>query len=196
MTRSAEGSAWLPLTEMEEQSFPSDQLRLRGQGPSLAAMPSLRRRKVREIMTTAVVTVAPEAPLHEVTRRLRANHVSGLPVVDARGRLTGIITETDLARVLGERLGASSLDLLLHSTRLPPAAQDEATVNRFRETLGRLRVREAMTPDPVTIGPDESLATALERMRDERVNRLPVVEGSRVIGLIARQDLLTALLPP
>jgi CBS-domain-containing membrane protein len=195
MTRSAEGSAWLPLTELEEQSFPSDQLRLRSRAPDLTGMPSLRRRKVREVMTTAVVTVRPDAALNEATRRLRSNHVSGLPVVDGRGRLHGIVTETDVARVLGERLGASPLDLLLHMPRLPPAAQDESTMNRFRETLRRLRVRDAMTPDPVTIGPDEPLATALERMREERVNRLPVVKGRRVVGLLARQDLLTALLP-
>lgn len=195
MPRKSETAALLPLTEDQELSYPSDQLRVRPVARRESATQLVYNLRVRDIMTTRVVTVRSDAPLHEVTRRMRAFHVSGLPVVDARGRLVGIITETDVARELGERAGASPLDVLLHETPLPLAVQNEALLNRYRETLGRVKVSQVMTPDPVSISAGETLETAVRRMKEERVNRLPVIEEGRLVGLLARQDLLAALLP-
>ena len=195
MPRKSETAALLPLTEDQELSYPSDQLRVRPIARREEASPLVYNLRVRDIMTTRVVTVRSDAPLHEVTRRMRVFHVSGLPVVDGRGRLVGIITETDVARELGERAGASPLDVLLHETPLPLAVQNEALLNRYRETLGRVKVKQVMTPDPVSISAGETLETAVRRMKDERVNRLPVIDEGRLVGLLARQDLLAALLP-
>ncbi len=185
----------LPLTEEQELSYPSDQLRLRATTPRSARLEVVYNLRVRDIMTRAVVTIRRNDPLHEVTRRMRAFHVSGLPVVDAKGHVVGIVTETDVARVLGEKTGASPLGILLHETPLPRDLEDESLLNRYRSTLARVKVRYAMTPDPVTIGPRETVEAAVRLMQSERVNRLPVVEKRRLVGIVARQDVLTALLP-
>ncbi len=185
----------LPLTEDQELSYPSDQLRLLRPRVEISPPDAARALRVRDVMTTRVVTVPGNASLHEVTRRLRSFHVSGLPVVDARRHVTGIVTETDVARVLGEQLGMSPLGVLLHETPLPLALQDEATLNRYRDTLARAKVRDVMTPDPVTVAPEATVEEAIRLMREERVNRLPVVENRRLVGIVARQDLLAALLP-
>lgn len=195
MPRNRREMASLPLTENQELSFPSDQQRVRVGGSSGAPGRSSDRGCVRDVMTVRVVTVPADVSLHEATRRMRSNHVSGLPVVDADGDLVGIVTETDIGRVLGRGPGASPLDLLLHEFPLSAEQQHEAILNQYRETLARVRVREAMTPDPVTISPTATIASAVGKMREEKVNRLPVVEGHRVVGIVARQDLLLALLP-
>ncbi|HYK94200.1 MAG TPA: CBS domain-containing protein [Thermoplasmata archaeon] len=189
-------TAALPLSEEEEFSYPATSRRGSRTSVRPASAPTLvYNLRVRDTMTRKVVTVLADSPLHEVTHRMRAFHVSGLPVVDADGRLVGIITETDVARVLGERTGASPLDVLLHETPLPLALQDEAMLNRYRETLSHVKVRDVMTPAPISIGAGDTLETAIRRMKEERVNRLPVLEEGRLVGLIARQDVLSALLP-
>ncbi len=193
--KSAGERALLPLTENQELSYPSDQQRLLTPRVEFPRVDVARGVQVRDIMTERVVTVPRSASLHEVTRRMRAFHVSGLPVVDGRGHVAGIVTETDVARVLGEKLGMSPLGVLLHETPLPLALQDEATLNRYRETLSRAKVKDVMSPDPVTIFPEASVEEAIRLMREERVNRLPVVKDGKLVGIVARQDLLAALLP-
>ena len=187
--------ALLPLSEDEEQAYPSVPPRMEPARRGSPGKDIVYNLCVRDVMSKRVVTVLADSPLHEVTRRMRAYHVSGVPVLDGQGRLAGIVTESDVTRVLGERTGASPLEVLLHDTPLPLAMQNDAMLNRYRETLARVKVREVMTPLPISIGAGETLETALRRMREERVNRLPVLEGGRLVGVIARQDVLTALLP-
>lgn len=196
MPRNARERAALTLIEDPELSLPSDPVPLEERPVARHAGSRARPSRVEDVMTRRVVTVPADASLHEATRQMRSNHVSGLPVLDTAGDLVGIITETDVGRVLGRGPGASPLDLLLHEFPRYVEQQHEAILSQYRATLGRMSVREAMTPEPVTIPPEAPITAAVQRMREERVNRLPVVEGRKVVGIVARQDLLLALLPP
>lgn len=141
--------------------------------------------QVEEVMTHTVTTVSPEAPLAEVVEKLLDKAYTALPVVDAAGRVVGIISETDLL----ER-GDMEVSLSLKKVMDPDLA---------RTFLARLRqstraVAEVMTPEPVTIGPHAPLSEAARVMGKRKLKRLPVVDtDKRLLGILSRFDILTTL---
>jgi CBS domain-containing protein len=143
---------------------------------------------VDDVMTRDVVVVRPEIPLREVARLLAARGVSGLPVVDGRGSVLGVVSEADvLARVDGV---ARSRPRLL--SLLSPSGRDEVRRKLSARTAG-----EAMTRPAVTIGASASTSAAAALMVSRGVNRLPVVgEARRLVGIVARSDLVRAFARP
>ena len=133
-------------------------------------------------MTTDVVTVTPETSLKEVAQLLVANRIAGVPVCDVDGEVVGVVSEAD---VLWKELGLPEtaggfLDRILES----------AYGNTERASA--LTAAEAMTSPAITIAPDSAVARAAELMIEHRVNRLPVVAGGRLVGIVARADLVRA----
>jgi CBS domain-containing protein len=139
-----------------------------------------------DVMTPDVVRVRPDARVDEVARLMLEHHISGVPVIDAAGRLLGIVSEGDLVRrvetgTAGRR--AWWLELL---------ADPAALARDYVKTHGR-RVTDVMTRDVLTVGVDtpvEDIARLLER---RRIKRVPVVRDGRVIGIVSRADLVRGL---
>ena len=139
--------------------------------------------RVRDVMTTDVVTVGPEATYGETVDRLLAHDVSGLPVTDHAGTLLGIVTEADL--VSREAYGSQrrrALGLVVDYLR----GHDPAWVRRASGATAR----ELMTPVVTTASPDDDLRTAARRMLERGHKRLPVVAAGRLVGIVSRRDLL------
>ena len=141
--------------------------------------------KVRDVMTTDVVTVTPTTPLREVARLLSERRVSGAPVVDEQGSCIGVISEGDLLfKEIGQPEPRTPLEWVFGS-------RDTAEAIRRR---GARTAGEAMSAPPITIEPDMPLRVAAERMVNDGVNRLPVVENGRLVGIVTRADLVRAYL--
>jgi CBS domain-containing protein len=140
--------------------------------------------RVLDLMTTEVVTVTPEMSLKEAARTMTDLGVSGLPVLNAEGRIVGIITEADfLAREAGraEPRRRRLLDALFSEPQIAEA-----------ET-----VEQAMTLDPVVIYPEASLTEAARVMVNHGVKRLPVVDADGGLrGVISRADVVAAFTRP
>jgi CBS domain-containing protein len=137
---------------------------------------------VRELMTTEVLTVAPEGSLKDVAAILAEHGISGLPVCDAEGRVLGVISEGDiLFKEQGARQRRGGALAWLVDSRLQSTAKQDA------RTAG-----EAMTSPPITITPDRPAAAAARIMLDHSVNRLPVVSNGTLVGIITRADLVRA----
>lgn len=145
----------------------------------------MRRLTVRDVMTPDVVTVRVDASFKEVARLLDENSVSALPVLDADGRLAGVVSEADL-------LPKEYRGVRPKPRRLTSAARRQETAKASGDVAG-----DVMTAPAVTIDPDAMLAEAARKMVTEHVKRLPVVSvGGDLLGIVSRADLVSAFLRP
>ena len=142
--------------------------------------------KAMDVMTRDVVSVAPDASVIEAVRLMLQHKISGLPVVDASGDLQGVVTEGDFLRRVEtgtERKRSRWVEFLLGPGRL---ATD------YVHTTGR-KVGEVMTPDVRTVAEDDPLEKVVHLMERHRIKRVPVVRGSKVVGIVTRANLMRAL---
>jgi CBS domain-containing protein len=131
--------------------------------------------RIHRVMTTDVATVMPQTPLRDVASLFTVHGISGAPVVDAAGRVLGVVSEADVMRVAGGDVRPRS-----RLTRRPRHARGTAGAE--------------MTSPPVTITPDRTVADAAALMLERRINRLPVVIDGRLVGIVTRADLVRAFL--
>lgn len=142
--------------------------------------------QARDVMTTHVVTVRPDTLVAEIARTLLERHVSGVPVVDAGGRLVGIVSEGDLMR-RPESSTEAPRSWWLAILALPDEDQ-----RRYVKVHGQ-HAEDVMTRDVVTVPPDTTLAEIATRLEDGHLKRVPVVEGGKLVGIVSRADLLRGL---
>jgi CBS domain-containing protein len=145
-------------------------------------------------MSKPVITVRPEASLEAAASLMSTHGVSGLPVVDRRPRLVGVLSQKDIVRVLHERVGLSLpggvFDLILDSTK----SRRGDLPQECRALLETTRVRAAMSTRPITVNADASLDDAIRMLIEHKINRLPVLDRGVLIGIVSRQDLLSGFL--
>lgn len=139
--------------------------------------------KISELMQRDVVTITPDASLKEAAALLVEHGISGLPVCLPDGRLAGVISEADI--LVKEQGFAVDESPGLVGRILEQAYGDGAR-------LVAVTVGEAMSTPAVTIEPTEPVSAAAALMTRRRVNRLPVVEGGRLVGIVTRADLVRA----
>jgi CBS domain-containing protein len=123
----------------------------------------------REIMATRLITVRPEIPIFEAMRTLLRNRVSGAPVLGDGGSLVGMLSELDCLKVLA-------------SGEFYDDDHSEAGT-----------VRDYMTPVAQSVSPDLDVYSLAEYFLHHGVRRLPVVEGTQLLGQISRRDVLRTI---
>jgi CBS domain-containing protein len=155
----------------------------------------------RDLMTTGVETVHPDDEVSEVLTRLARADFNGFPVVDDDERVVGIVTQHDLVHLF-----QPSDRTLWIPVGFPPFLETleyaiDLSWDRLDTELDLLKyadepIREIMTDDVVTVGPDEEFDRILDLLADDDrdINRLPVVDDDgRLLGIVARQDVLRAV---
>lgn len=131
---------------------------------------------VREVMTPDVVTVTPEMSLRVAARRLAEHSITAMPVVDGSGRLVGVLSEADVMR-----------------EALVPDQRAHLIDVHVGEGPDVHRVREVMSPHPVTVHPEDDLMDAVRLMTDSAFKSLPVVEEGHVVGVVSRKDVIAQI---
>jgi CBS domain-containing protein len=122
-------------------------------------------------MQRQVKTVGGDTSIAEAVVSMADAHVSGMPVVDATGKVIGVLSTTDVL-----------------------AAEAEAGDVEARQTLfENTAVRDIMTPRPYTVAPDEDVREAARQMLYADVHRLFVAEGDKVVGIISTTDIVRAV---
>jgi CBS domain-containing protein len=142
--------------------------------------------RAHQIMTRPVITVTPETTIVEAANTMLHKHVSGLPVVDATGKLVGIVSEGDFIRrseIGTQRKRGRWLRFILGPGK---SASD------FVHEHGR-KISEVMTRSPLTISEDTALEEIVELMEKNNVKRLPVIRADKVVGIVSRANLLQAV---
>jgi CBS domain-containing protein len=145
---------------------------------------------VADIMTPDPIVVRPDTPLTEAIQILAADRISGLPVVDAKHKLVGIISETDLMWQESGVTPPAYIMLLDSVIYLKNPLQYERELHK---ALGQT-VGDVMSPAPVTIKPNQTVPEAARLMHERNIHRLPVLDAQgQVIGILTRGDIVRAM---
>jgi CBS domain-containing protein len=148
---------------------------------------------VGDVMSRPAISVHPGDPLRLACARLSQRGISGLPVVDDKLRPVGVLSQKDILRLLHDRAGLSLpgglFDLLLDAEE----ARRSDLLPACRAVLDRTPVREAMTPNPITIERSAKMDEAVQLLVARRINRLPVTHRGVLVGIVTRHDLLSGL---
>jgi CBS domain-containing protein len=137
-------------------------------------------------MTRPVITVTPDTTIVKAATVMLQRHVSGLPVVDASGKLVGVVSEGDFIRRAEIGTGRRRGRWLRFVLGPGKSASD------FVHEHGR-RVSEIMSTSPFTITEDTALAEIVALMEKNHVKRLPVMRGHQLVGIVSRANLLRAV---
>ena len=145
---------------------------------------------VADVMSRDPITVAPETPMKEAIQLLAKHRISGMPVLSDKGKLVGVISETDLI------WQESGVDIPPYITILDSVIYLKNPVT-FEQELHKAMgatVSEAMTTKVKTTPPEATLRDASRALHGDGVHRLPVLdEGGKVVGILTRGDIIRAM---
>lgn len=140
--------------------------------------------KIKDIMITDIRSLSPELTAREALYKILEQHISGLPVIDENGKLAGMFTEKDiLSYILPSYVGQVG--------KFMYGENPKAVLSKLI-SLGKISVKDIMRKEVVTINEDAPLAEAARIILTQQARRIPVVKEGRVIGIIAREDILKA----
>ncbi len=131
-----------------------------------------RRLQVRDLMTKDPITIGAGLSLYDAYALMYENEIRRLPVIQ-HGKLAGIVTLSDIQRALSTAVAGG------HT-----AAETTADLRASPLTVG-----DIMSPDPITVAPDDTIQDAAEQMLENQVSGLPVVEDGRVVGIVTESDI-------
>lgn len=132
--------------------------------------------KIKDIMTWNVVTVSSDTPIMEARKIMETHKIRRVPVVD-RGKLVGVVT---MDRIVG----------------VGPSPATSLSVWEMNYLLAKMKVKEIMQKDVVTIDPEASVEFATAYAQKNRVGIMPVMENDRVVGIVTTTDFALKVLNP
>ncbi len=143
----------------------------------------------KEIMTTDVVAVTTDTSLKELAKKFVETRYSNMPVLDENGELVGVISETDLVEQQRPMHIPTVMALFDWVFYLDSEKKFKEEVDRVTATT----VGELCTRNVVTCSPDDSVRDLAGLMSKHKVHLLPVVEQGKMVGVVARLDLIRAM---
>lgn len=129
---------------------------------------------VRNWMTPNVITISPDTSLLKIGKLMRDHKVRRVPVLSSDGKLKGIVSDRDVRDASPSK--ATTLDMY-----------------EMHYLLAEIKASNIMTPNPITVKPDDTVEMAAMLMLDHKIGGLPVVEHDRLVGIISEQDVFKAL---
>ncbi len=152
-------------------------------------------KKVKDYMKKKVVFFEPEDSIFKVAKTFSKHNISGAPVVDV-DRVVGVISESDVIKFLEvkmpRRSGVAEEPHVLAILMADFVKQGVEFLAEMRK-VAKSKVKDFMSKEVVSISPDATLLEAAEIMDRNKVNRLPVMQKDKLVGIIAKADLIRAL---
>jgi CBS domain-containing protein len=140
----------------------------------------------KEVMTREVTSVTPQTSLRAAADILLSNRISSIPVIDAQGKLVGIVSEGDL--IHRSEIGTTPRHAWWHVFSLDP----DEHASEFLRVHGAL-VSHVMTRQVVTATEDTTLAQVVDLFDRFHINRVPILRNGSVVGIVSRSDILRLL---
>jgi CBS-domain-containing membrane protein len=144
----------------------------------------------KDIMTADPITLSPNDDVLTAVRLMLEKKINGLPVVDEKGALLGVLCQSDL--VARQKTPSTPTFFAILDGFIPLGSQD--AFERDLQKIAAATVGEAMTPGAISIGPDTPLETIANYMVDGKLYTLPVVDKGKVVGIVGKEDVLRTLL--
>ncbi len=145
--------------------------------------------KAKDLMTRDVITVTPDTEVTEIARLLLEKRFNGVPVVNQKGDLVGMICQSDLIAEQ-KKLPIPSVFTILDAfipIYLPGKTEKEI------QKIAAMKASQAMTPDPVTVDPEAGIDEIASIMVNKSIYTIPVLEGGKLVGVIGKEDILRTL---
>ena len=149
------------------------------------------QRTIAEIMQKKVKTIGPDRTLPDLERELLRWRIGAMPVVERGGKLVGIVSRSGVVRqlCLERSLGEAMADAYRDQTDASFAVQAESAIGgAIGQRMERLRVRDVMISEVLTVPPDLPVVKAAQLLIERRIHRLPVVEGEKLVGIVSSLD--------
>jgi CBS domain-containing protein len=146
--------------------------------------------KVADVMTRDVITVTPETPLRELATILSEKHINGVPVVDDKGNVLGVVCESDLVNQ-NKPLHIPTVFVILDS--VIPMENPWRYQKEFKR-LAATTVGDIYSKPAISISPDTDLSEVARIMSERRLYTLPVTEGGKLVGVVGKADVIRSLM--
>jgi CBS domain-containing protein len=155
--------------------------------------------KVREIMTTEVVTLSPDIDISDAVRIFAEKGIGGAPIVDDEGNVVGMVTDSDIFKNLRLKYKQYNIRFPVNVSSDMPSVDFKTQVvtqdlAKAFESVSKTKVHDIMRKKVITVSPDDLVEEVVPLIVDKKINRLPVVEGGKLVGLISRGDIIRSLL--
>jgi len=151
--------------------------------------------KVNEVMTSDVFVVNKDDTVTEAVKKLAEKGISGAPVQNAEGKLVGMITETDILNALKvkyKRLEMVYPSLSKVSVTFIQKFDNKEALEAFDE-IATKKVGELMTSEILTVETGSELGNVVMMMMEKGINRVPVMDGDDIVGIVSRADIIKGL---
>ena len=145
--------------------------------------------QAKQMMTTNLVTVTENATLQEIIQLMLDKNISGIPVVDEKGELKGVVSESDVLRLKRKLHMPDYMQLL--ETMLNNSHPEYFNAEVAKSL--KMAVSDFMTRKLITISADTSLAEITRLMVEHGINRIPVVHDGKLVGIVTRRDAIRAM---
>lgn len=151
--------------------------------------------KVRDIMTTEVITIPESDTIRDATITLAVDNLSGAPVIDSDYHLCGIISEIDILNLIMKAEAKLKLENpVLHLLAFPMDTEfDDPDLKAAAEKFSNTKVSDVMVKTVITTTPDAEVVDVLGVMLDKDVNRVPVLEKGVLVGIVTRSDIIFSI---
>jgi len=161
-------------------------------------------KKVKDIMSKNVIYFKPDDTIFKAAKIFCKKGISGAPVVEdpKNKKVVGVISESDIVKFMGINLCGEknfvgdftyqSMTLLFFN--FIRMGKNYLNAKKEVEKISKIKIKDVMSKKVISISPDANIFDAASKMDIHDVNRLPVVQGDTLVGILARADLLKALL--
>jgi len=152
---------------------------------------------VKEFMNENVVCLSPDDTIFDAAKILSQLNIAGAPVVE-KDKIVGIVSISDIIKFIDIKLGKlPKIDTPGLSTLLLALVQMQKVHSDFKKELKKItatKIKDVMTKNVITVSPLQTMVEVAEIMEKHDINRLPVVDDGRIIGIVARADIIKSLI--
>ncbi|MGE5197026.1 MAG: CBS domain-containing protein [Deltaproteobacteria bacterium] len=138
---------------------------------------------IKEFMTRSVITVSPEDSLKDVGKILKEKRISGVPVIDQHRNVLGVITLTDMLKIL---------DTIYRWREIEKKNPELKFSDMFEEEKEKAKVADFMTKNVITLEEDQGIEHVMELMFTHKIHTIPIVKDGQLCGIIGKRDLICA----